>query len=501
MIQKILIANRGEIAVRIIRSCRELGIVTVAVYSDADRCALHVLYADEAWHIGPSPSIESYLNMGNIIRAARESGADAIHPGYGFLSENPDFPKHCEEAGIIFIGPSPHAISTMGDKIRARKTMMEARVPVVPGTDKAISSEQEAVDVIDKIGLPVMIKASAGGGGKGMRLVKDKAGITPALRAARSEAKTAFGNDAVFIEKYIESPHHIEFQILADKHGNVVHLFERECSVQRRHQKIIEETPSPILTKERRHQMGEAAVAAARAVNYEGAGTIEFIVDKDLNYYFLEMNTRLQVEHPITERVVGVDLVKEQIHIANGLPLTYRQDELKQQGHAIECRVYAEDPQNNFMPAPGRVTHIDIPYGVGVRVDGSIYEGFEVPLYYDPLIAKLIVWGKDRTEALERSRRALQEFKITGVKNNLRFLERIIQAKGFVEGDYTTHFIDENEDILMKDEACDQHCEDIVMISALMEYLRKIQKASPKEMTALKNNWKDYSRVRSVLKL
>ncbi len=501
MIQKVLIANRGEIAVRIIRSCRELGIVTVAVYSDADRCALHVLYADEAWHIGPSPSIESYLNMDNIIRVARESGADAIHPGYGFLSENADFPERCREANIIFIGPSAHAISTMGDKIKARKTMMDAGVPVVPGTEGAIATEQEAIDVILQIGLPVMIKASAGGGGKGMRLVKAAKDITPALRAARSEAKTAFGDDAVFIEKYIESPHHIEFQILADKHGNVVHLFERECSVQRRHQKIVEETPSPILTEERRRQMGDAAVAAARAVNYKGAGTIEFIVDKDLNYYFLEMNTRLQVEHPITERVVGVDLVKDQIHIANGRPLTYRQDELKQQGHAIECRVYAEDPENNFMPAPGRVTHIDIPYGVGVRVDGSIYEGFEIPLFYDPLIAKLIVWGKDRAEALERSRRALQEFKITGVKNNLRFLERIMHTPAFVQGDYTTHFIDENEGTLMKDETCDEHCEDMVMISALMEYLRKIRKASPKEMTALKNNWKDYSRVRSVLKL
>ncbi len=501
MIRKVLIANRGEIAVRIIRSCREMGLGTVAVYSDADRCALHVLYADEAMYIGPSPSVQSYLSMDNIIRAARESGADAIHPGYGFLSENPEFPERCREAGIIFIGPSSHAISTMGDKIKARKTMMDAGVPVVPGTGGAITSEEEAQKFILQIGLPVMIKASAGGGGKGMRLVNTPDDITPALRAARSEAKTAFGDDAVFIEKYIESPHHIEFQILADRHGNVVHLFERECSVQRRHQKIIEETPSPILTPERRQQMGDAAVAAARAVNYEGAGTIEFIVDKDLNYYFLEMNTRLQVEHPITERVVGVDLVKDQIHIANGLPLPYRQDELKQQGHAIECRVYAEDPENNFMPAPGRVKHIDIPYGVGVRVDGSIYEDFEIPLYYDPLIAKLIVWGKDRTEALKRSRRALQEFKITGVKNNLRFLERIMHTKGFVEGDYTTHFIDENEDSLMQGDACDKHAEDIVMISALMEYLRKIQKASPKEMTALKNNWKDYSRVRSVLKL
>ncbi len=501
MIKKVLVANRGEIAVRIIRSCREMDISTVAVYSDADRSALHVLYADEAWHIGPSPSTESYLNIENIIRTAHLSGADAIHPGYGFLSENPDFSARCREEGIIFIGPSPNAISMMGDKITARTTMTEAGVPVVPGTKDKIESEEEALKLIGEIGLPVMIKASAGGGGKGMRLVTSDKDVTTALRGARSEAGTAFGDDSIFIEKYIEAPHHIEFQILADSHGNVIHLFERECSVQRRHQKIIEETPSPILTPERRLQMGEAAIAAAKAVDYQGAGTIEFIVDQDLNYYFLEMNTRLQVEHPITERVVGVDLVKEQIHIANGKPLQLRQEDLKQQGHAIECRVYAEDPDNNFMPAPGKVTHIDIPYGVGVRVDGSIYEGFEIPLYYDPLIAKLIVWGKDRMEALERSRRALQEFKITGVKNNLRFLERILHAKNFVGGNYTTHFVEENKEFLVNEFSCDNHCEDIVIITAFMEYLRKIHKASPKEMTALKNNWKDYSRVRSVFKL
>lgn len=501
MIKKVLVANRGEIAVRIIRSCREMDIHTVAVYSDADRRALHVLYADEAWHIGPSPSAESYLNIDNIIQAAHKSGADAIHPGYGFLSENPGFSARCRDEGIIFIGPSPHAISTMGDKITARATMMAAGVPVVPGTESKITSEEEALETIRQIGLPVMIKASAGGGGKGMRLVTTNKEITSALRAARSEARNAFGDESVFIEKYIESPHHIEFQILADNHGNVIQLFERECSVQRRHQKIIEETPSPILTSRRRQQMGEAAISAAKAVDYQGAGTIEFIVDKDLNYYFLEMNTRLQVEHPITERVVGIDLVKEQIHIANGEPLRYRQEELTQQGHAIECRVYAEDPGNNFMPAPGKVTHIDIPYGVGVRVDGSIYEGFEIPLFYDPLIAKLIVWGKDRKEAMERTRRALKEFKITGVKNNLGFLDRILHTRGFTEGNYNTHFIDDNKDELIREEHCDDRCEDIVIITAFMEYMRKIRKASPKEMTALKNNWKDYSRVRSVLKL
>ncbi|MDR4988334.1 MAG: acetyl-CoA carboxylase biotin carboxylase subunit [Bacteroidales bacterium] len=501
MIKKVLVANRGEIAVRIIRSCRELGLLTVAVYSDADRRAMHVLYADEAYHIGPSPSTESYLNIDNIIRAAIMSGADAIHPGYGFLSENPAFADRCKKEGIIFIGPSADAIARMGDKITARKTMMAAGVPVVPGTEDKIYSEEEALAVIEEIGLPVMIKASAGGGGKGMRLVHRQKDVRSALRSARSEAREAFGDDSVFIEKYIESPHHIEFQILADSYGKVIHLFERECSVQRRHQKIIEETPSPVMTPEKRERMGQDAVAAARAVNYQGAGTIEFIADKDLNYFFLEMNTRLQVEHPITERVVGVDLVKEQIHIANGLPLVLEQDKLTQTGHAIECRVYAEDPDNNFMPAPGTVKHIDIPYGVGVRVDGSIYEGREVPVFYDPLIAKLVVWGKDRQEALERTSRALKEFKITGVKNNLKFLEKIIQAKDFVDGNYTTHFIDENKDFLMTDEDCDLRCQDIVIITAYMEYLYRLEKASPKEMTSLKNNWKDYNRVRNILKL
>ncbi len=501
MIKKVLVANRGEIAVRIMRSCREMGIQTVAVYSEADRKAMHVLYADEAYYIGPSPSLESYLNRNKIIEVAKKSGADAIHPGYGFLSENAGFSERCQKEGIIFIGPSAYAISKMGDKITARKTMMDAGVPVVPGTAGKISTESEALKTIKEIGLPVMIKASAGGGGKGMRLVKNNRDVKSALRAARSEARSAFGDDSVFIEKYIESPHHIEFQILADRHGNVIHLFERECSVQRRHQKIVEESPSPILTPEKRTEMGEYAVAAAKAVNYEGAGTIEFIVDNDLNYYFLEMNTRLQVEHPITERVVGVDLVKEQINIANGLPLTYKQNELKQSGHAIECRVYAEDPDNNFMPAPGKVTHIDIPYGVGVRVDGYIYEGFEIPLYYDPLMAKLIVWGRDRKDALERTRRAIKEFKVTGVKNNLKFLERITMAQNFIKGNYTTHFIEENFDFLMKEEPHSEIVEDMVIITAFIEYLDKMERASPREMTALKNNWKDYNRVRNVLKL
>ncbi len=352
MIKKVLIANRGEIAVRVIRSCREMGIRSVAVYSDVDRTSMHVRYADEAYNIGPAPSNESYLVIDKNIAVAKKSKADAIHPGYGFLSENAKFSDRCKKEGIIFIGPSSYAIKTMGDKITARKTMLAANVPVVPGTSESLKDANSAIEIVKKIGLPVMVKASSGGGGKGMRLVKKESEIISSVNAAKSEAMAAFGDDTIYIEKYIESPHHIEFQILADQHNNAIHLFERECSVQRRHQKVVEETPSPLMNDKIRAEMGEHAVAAAKAVNYVGAGTIEFIVDDNLNYYFLEMNTRLQVEHPITERVVGVDLVKEQINIANGKILSFKQDELRQHGHAIECRIYAENPGNNFMPSP-----------------------------------------------------------------------------------------------------------------------------------------------------
>ena len=371
-IKKILIANRGEIAIRVMRTCRELDIDTVAIYSEADRTSLHVRYAHEAYYVGKAPSSESYLNIEKIIEIAKLSNADAIHPGYGFLSENAKFARRCAEEGIIFIGPSPGVIVQMGDKIMAREAMRAAGIPVVPGTDGEIKSEDEALATIREIGLPVMIKASAGGGGKGMRLVKDEADIVSSVRAARSEAKSAFGDDAVYVEKYITSPHHIEFQVLGDMHGNTVHLFERECSVQRRHQKMIEETPSPLMTPKLREEMGKAAVEAARAVNYVGVGTIEFLVDNDLNYYFLEMNTRLQVEHPITERVTGIDLVKQQIFVAEGKELAFKQEDLKQQGHAIECRVYAEDPDNNFMPSAGKIYKISNPLGLGVRTDGRI---------------------------------------------------------------------------------------------------------------------------------
>ncbi len=476
-IKKILVANRGEIAVRIMRSCREMGIETVAVYSDADRSSLHVRYANEAYHIGPSASSESYLRMDKILDVALKSGADAIHPGYGFLSENAQFARKCTEVGIKFIGPSGESIEAMGDKISARKRMIAAGVPVVPGTTEKIVDEEEAIRIIKGIGLPVMIKASAGGGGKGMRLVRKEEDIKSAIGSAKSEAKTAFGDDALYIEKYIESPHHIEFQVLADRYGDAVHLFERECSVQRRHQKVIEETPSPIMTPEVREKMGACAVAATKAANYEGAGTIEFIVDDQLNFYFLEMNTRLQVEHPITERVVGVDLVREQIRVAEGFPLPFKQKDLKMNGHSMECRIYAEDTDNNFMPNPGKITHITEPMGLGVRCDGYIHEGYTIPIYYDPMISKLIIWGRTREEVIERMRRALYEYKISGVKTSIKYLLKIMETPDFRNGTYNTHFIEKNEEFLNKKVTCDQHCEDIALIAAFIEHSSRLQKA------------------------
>lgn len=495
MINKILVANRGEIAVRVMRSCREMDIFTVAVYSDADGGAMHVRYADEAYHIGPSPSNESYLNIDKIIEVAKKSGADAIHPGYGFLSENASFSDRCKEEGIIFIGPSGDSIRTMGDKITARKTMIKAGISIVPGTTEPIGDENEAMKVIREIGLPVMIKASAGGGGKGMRLVKEESEVLNSIRAARSEARSAFGYDAVYIEKYIESPHHIEFQILADNHGNMIHLFERECSVQRRHQKVVEETPSPLLTPKVREEMGKAAIAAAKAAGYSGAGTIEFIVDEDLHYYFLEMNTRLQVEHPITERVVGVDLVKEQIRVANNEVLALKQDDLKQRGHAIECRIYAEDPDRNFMPSPGIIKHITEPHGLGVRCDGYVYEGYEIPLYYDPLISKLICWGKNRDEAIARMKRALYEYKITGVKTSIRLLVRIMDTPDFKQGRYNTHFIEKNRDFLFTMPTINPRVEDVAIMSVFVDYLGKVDSFQTKVLAKNgKSNWKDSGR-------
>ena len=502
MIQKILIANRGEIAIRVMRTCREMGIKSVAVYSDADRSSMHVRYADEAYHIGPSPSNESYLVVDKIIEVAKKCGADAIHPGYGFLSENATFSDRCKKEGIEFIGPDSHAINTMGDKITARKNMIAAGVPVVPGTTEPILDEKKAIKYIQKIGLPVMIKASAGGGGKGMRLVKEEKEIINAIRGARSEALNAFGNDAVYIEKYIDSPHHIEFQILADKHGNAIHLFERECSVQRRHQKVVEETPSPLMTSKVRDEMGKHAVMAAKAVNYYGAGTIEFIMGDDLKYYFLEMNTRLQVEHPITESVVGVDLVRQQINIANGFDLSLKQENLSQKGHAIECRIYAEDPNNNFMPSPGVIEHFSEPLGLGIRHDGYVYSGYEIPIFYDPMISKLIVWGETREEAIDRMRSALFNYKITGIKTSIKFLERIMNTPDFVKGKYNTHFIQDNEDFLLPPKASKTECIEMAMVTAFINYLDKLEKISL-HSTSEKgiNPWKDYGRKKNVSRL
>ncbi|MDA3866970.1 MAG: acetyl-CoA carboxylase biotin carboxylase subunit [Salinivirgaceae bacterium] len=502
MIQKVLVANRGEIAVRVMRTCREMGIRSVAVYSDADRTAMHVRYADEAVHIGAAPSRESYLNIDRIIDAAKQTQADAIHPGYGFLSENAVFAERCETEGIIFIGPDAYAINTMGDKISARKMMNAAGVPIVPGTVSPIDDEQEAIVKINEIGLPVMIKASAGGGGKGMRLVRSEHDILSAIRSARSEALNAFGNGSVYIEKYIQSPHHIEFQILADNFGNCLHLFERECSVQRRHQKVVEERPSPVMTPEVRLEMGLHAVNAAKAVNYSGAGTIEFVVDDNLNYYFLEMNTRLQVEHPITERVVGVDLVREQINIANNLPLSFRQEDLKQHGHSIECRIYAEDPDNNFMPSPGLIKHITKPQGLGMRTDGYVYEGYEIPMEYDPMISKLIVWAADRSEAISRMQRALYEYKITGVKTSIRFLEKVMQHPAFKLGKYNTTFIEQYADELFAGEECNSDCQDMAVIAAFLTYQQKLIEAQPpKHGGQMTNNWKAYGRRRIKIRI
>ncbi|MFB6341983.1 acetyl-CoA carboxylase biotin carboxylase subunit [Saccharicrinis sp. FJH62] len=501
-IKKVLIANRGEIAVRIIRSCREMGIKTVAVYSEADRNSLHVRYADYAYFLGPSPSNESYLSITKILQVAKDSGADAIHPGYGFLSENAEFAKRCRKQGIIFIGPSAQAISTMGDKITARQTMINAGVPVVPGTQKKIVGEKDVNKVVQEIGFPVMVKASAGGGGKGMRLVRKAEDLLSGINAARSEASAAFGDDAVYIEKYIESPHHIEFQVMADSHGNAIHLCERECSVQRRHQKVVEETPSPLMTPELRAQMGEAAVAAAKAVSYEGAGTIEFLVDNSGNYFFLEMNTRLQVEHPITERVVGVDLVKLQILVAQGEKLPYTQNDIKQTGHAIECRIYAEDPDNNFMPSPGLIKHITEPKGLGVRTDGYVYEGYEIPLFYDPMISKLIVWDRTREDAIARMKRALHEYKITGVKTSIGFLKRIMNHEDFKKGNYDTHFIDNNMDELMQTEGgSHERCRDIAAIVSLIDYHRNLATSENKLKDDTTKKWIEFGRKMGVIRL
>lgn len=481
-IKKVLIANRGEIAMRVMRSCKEMGIKTVAVYSEIDRTSKHVFYADEACCIGPSLSKESYLVIDNIIDAAKRFEVDAIHPGYGFLSENPEFVRRCMAENIIFIGPSAEAMITMGDKISARQAMITAGVPVVPGTQENLKTIDDAKRICKEIGLPVILKASAGGGGKGMRLIRTEDEIAEAFNTAKSEALSSFGDDTVYIEKYIESPHHIEFQILGDMYGNIIHLYERECSIQRRYQKLVEECPSPLMTTELRKEMGAKAIAAAKAVDYVGAGTIEFLVDNNLNYYFLEMNTRLQVEHPITEQVLRIDLVKEQINVASGLPLRFKQENITPRGHAIECRICAEDTLNNFMPAPGIIKQITQPLGIGTRIDSYVYEGYEIPIYYDPMISKVIVWGSDRNEAINRMRRVLYEYKLTGVLNNIGYLRRLMAHPDFISGNYDTHFIAKNNEQLQRKpyESQQSTAENIAIIAAYIDYLLNLEENTGK---------------------
>ena len=445
--KKILVANRGEIALRVMRTARRMGIKTVAVYSEADRGAPHVIFADEALCLGPAAAKESYLDMDKVLAAAKQTGAEGIHPGYGFLSENAVFAKRVKEEGLTFIGPSPESIEIMGSKLAAKEAVKKfeneagGRIPMVPGTDHAITDIAAAKKIAEEIGYPILIKASAGGGGKGMRVVESAAEFRDQMERAISEAVSAFGDGAVFIEKYIASPRHIEIQVLADEHGNTLHLFERECSVQRRHQKVVEEAPCAILTPEIRKAMGQAAVQVAQACNYTGAGTVEFLVDEKLNFYFLEMNTRLQVEHPVTEMITGIDLVEQQINIAGGEAIPFKQEDLNINGHAIELRVYAEDPHDNFMPSTGKLTTYRAPTGEGIRVDDGFREGMEVPIYYDPMLSKLIAWGSTRAEAIERLLRAIAEYKVEGVATTLPFGRFVLQHEAFVSGRFDTHFV------------------------------------------------------------
>jgi len=463
-IKKILVANRGEIALRIMRSARELGLKSVAVFSEADRKALHVRYADEAVLIGAPPSSESYLRMDKVIEAAKKTGADAIHPGYGFLSENEDFAKMVEDAGLIFIGPSAASIALMGSKLAAKAAVAKFDVPLVPGTSEPITSVPEAKSVAKKIGYPILIKASAGGGGKGMRIVETESAFEEQMERAVSEATSAFGDGSVFIEKYISRPRHIEFQIFGDKHGNVVHLFERECSIQRRHQKVIEEAPSSVLTPEKRKLMGDAAINVAKACNYYGAGTVEFILNENLEFYFLEMNTRLQVEHPVTEEITGLDLVKLQIKIAEGEKIPFRQEEIAIRGHAIEVRVYAEDPANNFLPDIGTLHTYKRPQGHGIRVDDGFEQGMDIPFYYDPMIAKLISHGQSREEAIRKMIRAIDEYEITGLETTLGFCRFVMEHDAFRSGNFDTRFVEK----YFRPESLQRHASEEELLAAAL---------------------------------
>jgi acetyl-CoA carboxylase, biotin carboxylase subunit len=481
MFRKVLIANRGEIAIRVMRGCRELGVSPVAVYSEADRNALHVQMADEAYLIGPPPATESYLVIDRIIEAAMASGAEAIHPGYGFLAENAAFARACEQQGLVFIGPSSAAIELMGDKTAARRAMQAAGVPVVPGIDRVLQDDEEARQVIASMGYPVMIKAALGGGGRGMRLVHDEAQLAEALRAARSEARASFGDAAIYLEKYVSNPHHVEIQVLADAHGRVVHLGERECSIQRRHQKVVEESPSPLMTEDLRAQMGEAAVRAAQAAHYRNAGTVEFLVDADRHFYFLEMNTRLQVEHPVTELVTGIDLVQAQLRIAIGEPLGYRQEDIRLRGAAIECRIYAEDPAANFRPSPGKITVLQPPAGPWVRDERGVFAGSDVTPFYDPMISKLVVWGGTRQEAIARMRRALGEYVIGGIRTTIPFHQWLMDDEDFRAGRLDTGFIERR----YRPQAThpDELTQDMALIAAVLDHWQATRQATATPMS------------------
>jgi len=489
--KKVLIANRGEIALRIMRSCKEMGIQTVSVFSEADRNAPFVKYADEAVCIGPAPSNQSYLVGSKIIEVAKMLGVEGIHPGYGFLSENAEFAREVKKANITFIGPTPEAMEIMGSKLAAKAAAKKFNIPMVPGTEGAVLDVNEAKKIAKEVGFPILIKASAGGGGKGMRIVENADELEEQMNRAISEALSAFGDGSVFIERYVGSPRHIEIQVLADTHGNIVYLFERECSIQRRHQKVIEEAPSSVLTPEIREAMGKCAVDVARSCNYVGAGTVEFLLDENKDFYFLEMNTRLQVEHPVSEMITGVDLVKEQIKVARGEKLSFSQSDLKINGHSLEVRVYAEDPKNNFLPDIGKLITYKIPQGPGVRVDDGFEEGMEIPIYYDPMIAKLITHGKDRNEAINRMIRAIDEYKIIGVETTLPFCKFALQHEAFITGSFDTHFVNN----YFKPELLQQNNQDEELIASLFASKLYNEKASAKqkkykEQTIEKSNWK-----------
>ena len=485
--KKILVANRGEIAIRVMKTARSMGIKTVAVYSEVDRAALHVRYADEAILLGPAPSSESYLVMEKIIAGAKAVGADGIHPGYGFLSENAEFAEKVTQAGLTFIGPKPHAIRVMGSKLAAKEAVKSYGIPMVPGIEEAITDVELAKEIGEKIGYPILIKASAGGGGKGMRVVTNSAELPNQMERAISEATSAFGDGSVFIEKYVTSPRHIEIQVLADTHGNIVHLFERECSVQRRHQKVVEEAPSAVLTPQLRAQMGASAVDVARACDYVGAGTVEFLLDADHNYYFLEMNTRLQVEHPVSELITGIDLVEQQIRVARGEALTFTQEDLHITGHAVELRVYAEDPLNNFLPSVGTLTTYQKPTGPGIRVDDGYEQGMEIPIYYDPMIAKLITYGKSREEAIQSMVEAIENYHIEGISTTLPFGKYVCEHEAFKSGNFDTHFVKDYyaPEQILENEEVEKKVAAAVAVRLYLEQQRQLT-TSPTTIT----NWK-----------